>query len=110
AVACIQVSETGTSMGQVMPVSVDFSREAIVGAKTKIIKRTVASFSSATDTGKSAKVMARTTTLSAGEANMMARTDSVLIPEAKRPRAIGATQLEQTASGTPLTAPNSVLR
>jgi len=32
--------------------------------------------------GKSAKVIASTTTFSAGEANMAARTDSVLKPEA----------------------------
>ena len=30
---------------------------------------------------------------------MAARTDSVLMPEAKRPRAMGATQLVHTASG-----------
>src|SRR6266404_3317923 len=63
-------------------------------------KRTVASLSKATGAGKSAKVMARTTTLSAGEANMAARTDSVLIPEAYSPRAIGAMQFVHTASAT----------
>src|SRR6516225_6340329 len=97
-------------MGQVVFVSSDFSRDEIAGAKTKIKKNTVASFKSATEIGNSAKVIARTTTLSAGEANMVARTDSVLIPEAKSPRAIGAMQLEQTASGTPLIAPKRVLR
>ncbi len=71
---------------------------------------TVKSFSSATDIGKSTKVIARTTTLSAGEANIAARTDSVLIPEAKNPRAIGAMQLVQTASGAPTAAPNNVFR
>src|ERR1700722_9678258 len=80
--ACCQVSEVGTSMGQAMAVADLLWREATAGAKTKISKRTVASLSTAIWTGKSAKVMARTTTLSAGEANMAARTDSVLIPEA----------------------------
>ena len=47
--------------------------------------------------GQRTKVIARTTTLSAGDANMAVRTDSVLIPEAKKPRAIGATQFVQTA-------------
>ena len=68
-------------------------------------KNTVASLRTATDAGKSAKVIARTTTFSAGEANMVASTDSVLMPEATRPRAIGAMQLLQTPSGTPATAP-----
>jgi hypothetical protein len=73
-------------------------------------KSTEVSLSRATATGKSAKVIARTMTLRAGEANMAARTDSVLRPEAYRPRAIGATQLVQTAKGTPTAAPKSVLR
>lgn len=76
----------------------------------KIRNSTVASLSRATGTGKRAKVMARTTALSAGEANMVARTGSWLKPEARSPRAIGATQLVQTARGTPATAPKSVLR
>src|SRR5260221_5686879 len=108
--ACGQVAAEGISMGQVTAVSADFCREAIAGAKTRIRKRTVASLISAMETGKSVKVIARTTTLSAGEENMVARTDSALMPEAKSPRAIGATQLEQTASGTPTAAPKSVLR
>src|SRR5580704_2579700 len=80
--ACAQVSETGISIGQITEVTEVARREATAGAKTKIKKRTVASLSSAMGTGKSAKVMARTTTLSAGEANMAASTDSVLIPDA----------------------------
>src|SRR5260370_5646077 len=80
--ACVQVSETGISMGQTTAGAEAPWREATAGAKTKMRKRTVASLSSAIDAGKSAKVMARTTTLSAGEANMVARTDSVLMPEA----------------------------
>ena len=80
------------------------------GTKTKIRKSTVKSFSNATEVGKRKKVIARTTTLSAGDANMAASTDSVLMPEAKRPRAIGAMQFVQTASGAPAAAPKSVLR
>src|SRR5580704_1564554 len=80
--ACCQVSESGNSIGQTLAVADVLWREATAGAKTKIRKRTVASLSTAIWTGKSAKVMARTTTLSAGEANMAARTDSVLMPEA----------------------------
>src|SRR6267143_4782219 len=109
AAACGQVSAEGISMGHGMAVSSSFWREATVGAKTKIRKRTVASLMSAMETGKSAKVMARTTTFSAGEENMVARTDSALMPETKSPRAIGAIQLEQTAKGTPAAAPKSVL-
>src|SRR5947208_8330507 len=85
------------------------SRDATIGANTIIRKSTVASFNKATETGKSAKVIASTTILSAGDANIVASTDSVPIPEAKRPRAIGATQLVQTANGTPAAAPNKVL-
>src|ERR1700686_3420611 len=80
--ACDHVSESGISIGQTMGGGDLLWREATASAKTKIRKRTVASLRSAMGTGKSAKVIARTTTLSAGEANMAARTDSVLIPEA----------------------------
>src|ERR1700676_869162 len=80
--ACDHVSESGISIGQTMAGAGLLCREATAGAKTKIRKRTVASLSRAIEMGKSAKVMARTTTLRAGEANMAARTDSVLIPEA----------------------------
>src|SRR5580692_3725987 len=76
-----QVWETGISIGQTYGAMAP-RREAVAGAKTKIRKRTVASFRRAMGTGKSANVMARTTTLSAGEANITARTDSVLMPEA----------------------------
>src|SRR5579859_992903 len=110
AAACGQVSAEGISIGQAIVVSFEFWPEATAGAKTRIRKRTVASLRSATERGNSAKVMARTTKLSAGEANMVARTDSALMPEAKRPRAMGATQLEQTARGTPAAAPKRVLR
>src|SRR5215469_17569401 len=85
-------------------------REATAGAKTKMRKSTEVSLSRATTTGKSVKVIARTMTLRAGEANMAARTDSVLRPEAYRPRAMGATQLVQTPKGTPTAAPKRVLR
>src|SRR5216684_5923210 len=101
AAACGQVSAEGISMGHGMAVSCSLWPAATVGAKTKIRKRTVASLMSAMEIGKSAKVMASTTTLSAGDANMVARTDSALMPEAKSPRAMGAMQLEQTAKGTP---------
>src|ERR1700742_152439 len=80
------------------------------GTKTKIRNSTVNSFSSATDIGKRTKVIASTTTFSAGDANIAARTDSVLIPDAKNPRAIGAMQFVHTASGAPTAAPNNVLR
>src|SRR5277367_1079372 len=80
--ASAQFSETGISIGQMTEVTEVARREATAGAKTKIRTRTVVSLSSAIGTGKRAKVMARTTTLSAGEANMAASTDSVLIPEA----------------------------
>src|SRR5882672_2249517 len=108
--ACGQVSTEEISMGQVTTGGSDFCRAATAGTKTRIKKSTVASLMSATEIGKRVKVIARTKTLSAGEENMVARTDSALTPEAKSPRAIGATQLEQTASGTPAAAPNSVLR
>src|SRR5580704_8676804 len=79
--ACAQVSETGISMGHTK--AAEFSwRDATAGAKTMIRKRTVASLRRAIGAGKSANVMARTTTLSAGEANIAASTDSVLIHEA----------------------------
>src|SRR5215472_1425683 len=80
--ACVQVSETEISMGQTTASAAFLWRLATSGAKTKMRKSTVASLSNATDAGKSAKVIASTTTLSAGEANIAARTDSVLIPEA----------------------------
>src|SRR5271169_4392082 len=80
--ACDQVSETGISMGQATAGAEAPWREATAGAKTKMRKRTVASLSRAMEAGKSAKVMATTTTLRAGEANMAASTDSVLMPEA----------------------------
>src|ERR1700739_2695562 len=108
--ACGQVSAEGISIGHVTAASADFCREATAGAKTRIRKRTVASFISATEMGKSVKVIARTTTLSAGEENMVARTDSALMPEAKSPGAIGATQLGQTPRGAPAAGPKSVLR
>src|SRR5882672_6541330 len=101
AAACGHVSAEGIWMGLVIASGSGFWREATAGAKTRIRKRTVANLMSATEMGNSAKVMARTTTLSAGEANMVARTDSVLTPDAKSPRAMGAMQLEQTANGTP---------
>src|SRR2546430_4113898 len=102
------VSDRGISMGQATPTAGDGWRDAEAGVKTKIRKRTVASLSIATESGKSAKVIASTTTLSAGEANMVASTDSALTPDANRPRAMGATQFVQTASGTPAAAPKSV--
>src|SRR5262249_39639519 len=58
----------------------------------------------------SAKVIANTTMLSAGDANNVASTDSLLIPEASSPRAIGATQFVHTPRGTPAAAPSKVLR
>src|SRR5580700_2531316 len=108
--ACDQVSAEGISMGHVIAAGSDFWRGATAGAKTRMRKRTVASLRSAIEMGKRVNVMARTTTLRAGDANMVARTDSALMPEAKSPRAMGAMQFEQTASGTPAAAPNSVLR
>src|SRR5215475_9222270 len=64
----------------------------------------------ATGIGKSAKVIASTTAFSAGEANIAPSTDSVLMPDAYNPRAIGATQFVQTAIGVPATAPSSAFR
>src|SRR5580700_2075334 len=104
------VSESRTSIGHMTEGADLLRREATTGAKTKTRKRTVASLSRAIEMGKSAKVMARTTTLSPGAANMAARTDSVLMPEAYRPRAMGATQLVQTAKGMPAAAPKKVFR
>src|SRR3974390_2648440 len=72
--ACGQGSETGNSIGQGRCGSEIFSREMAEGTNTKIRKRTVPSLRRATETGNKAKVMARTTTLRAGEANMVART------------------------------------
>src|ERR1700730_7781685 len=77
-----QVSKTSIPMEQARAEAEPGWREATAGAKTKMRKRTVASLSSATEAGKSAKVMERTTTLSAGEAKLAASTDSVLMPEA----------------------------
>src|SRR5580693_3624116 len=96
-------------MEQAIAASLGCWREATRGAKTRISKSAVASFNKATEAGNSAKLIARTTALSAGEANMVANTDSVLIPDANRPRAIGATQLLQTASGIPAIAPSTAL-
>src|SRR5882757_2899246 len=72
--ACGQVSAEGISMGQVTAASADFCREAMGGAKATNRKSRVASWMSATEKGKSVKVIARTTTLSAGEENRAART------------------------------------
>src|SRR6266516_5245369 len=106
-----QVSSIGISKGQATGAGgEDCCQEAAAGAKTKIRNSTVASFRIATCTGNSAKLMASTTTFSAGEANMVAKTDSVLAPDANSPRAIGAMQLVHTASGTPATAPKTVFR
>src|SRR5215470_15188631 len=107
--ACLQVSEADISIGQSMGRDLSCLRETS-GTKTKIRKSTVKTFSNATEVGKRTKVIARTTTLIAGDTNIAASTDSVLIPEAKKPRAIGATQLVQTATGAPAAAPKSVLR
>src|SRR5258706_7901738 len=87
AAACVQVSAEGISMGHGMAVSCSFWREATAGAKTKIRKRTVASLMSAVETGKSAKGMARATTVSAGGAEIVARTDLGAMPGGKRPSA-----------------------
>src|SRR5215475_3459254 len=108
--ACDHVSVTGTSIGQAIDSGSGCARRATAGAKTKISKKTVASFRSATDIGNSANVIANTTTLRAGEANIAPSTDSLLIPDASSPRAMGATQFVQTPSGTPATVPSSVLR
>ena len=88
----------------------DNGRAAIKGAKPKIKITTVASFTSATESGKRAKVMASTTIFNVGELNIAASTDSVLMPEAYKPRPIGATQLAQTASGIPVSVPISAFR
>src|ERR1700722_4252342 len=80
--ASVQVCETTISIGHAISGAGSRWREATAGAKTKINSNTVASLSSATDAGNRVKVMARTTTLSAGDENMAARTDSTLIPEA----------------------------
>src|SRR5260221_11554008 len=79
--ACGQVCAEWISMGQVTAASADFCREAIAGAKTRIRKRTVASLMSAMETGKTVEVIARRTTVSAGEEKMVARADSALMPE-----------------------------
>src|SRR5258707_5632902 len=83
AAACGQVSAEGISMGHGMAVSCSFWREATAGAKTKIRKRKVASFMSAMEKGKRAKVMARTRTFSGGEEKMGARADLGLMPGGK---------------------------
>src|SRR6267142_489840 len=103
-IACPQVSEAGISIGQTYPSAASFFREAIIGANTKIKNATVAIFKTATGSGNSANVIASTTTFSAGEANIAPSTDSVLIPDAYKPRAIGATQFVHTAIGVPATA------
>src|SRR5436190_2366826 len=102
-----QVSETAKPIGHDASAGCDCSRDAASGTKTRIRNRTVASLSNATEAGNSAKVIARTTTFSAGEANIAASTDSVLMPDANNPRAIGATQFVHTARGTPVAAPIS---
>src|SRR5580704_10537516 len=107
--ACPHVSETGSSITHSMGADVSCFLETN-GTKTNIRNSTVKSFSNATEAGKRTKVIASTTTFSAGDANIAASTDSVLIPDAKKPRAIGAMQLVQTASGAPTAEPNSVLR
>lgn len=86
------------------------SRADTAGTKTKIRNSTVANFNKANEIGNNAKVIASTTTLSAGEANIAASTDSVLIPDAYMPRAIGAIQLLQTPKGPPANVPSNVFR
>src|SRR5882672_6041605 len=80
-IACPHVSDTGIWIGQEYPSAVSFF-DAINGANTKIRNATVANFKIATGAGNSANVIASTTTFSAGEANIAASTDSVLIPAA----------------------------
>src|SRR5229473_3460795 len=79
-IACHQLSATGISIGQLTVFS--SSREAAAGANTKIKNSTVASFNNATFAGNNAKVIASTTTFKAGEANIAASTDSLLMPAA----------------------------
>src|SRR5262249_9743203 len=67
-------------------------------------------FKMTTGMGKSANVIAKTTTFSAGDANVADSTDSVLMPDAYRPRAIGATQFVHTAIGVPTAAPSSAFK
>ena len=74
-------SVAANAIGQAMAPAAVCWREDTRGANTKIRKNTVASLTSAAETGNSAKVMASTTTtFSAGEANIVASTDSVLTP------------------------------
>src|SRR5882672_261142 len=80
--ACPQVSDPGTSIAKLTIGSGPASPRDIAGTNTKIRNRTVASFNSASDNGKSVKVMASTTRLRAGDANIAASTDSLLIPDA----------------------------
>ena len=82
----------------------------MAGTKTRIKNSTVANFNKASGSGNNAKVIASTTTFKAGEENMAASTDSVLIPEVYMPRAMGAIQLLQTPNGMPATVPNNVFR
>src|SRR5260370_40434589 len=98
----------GMSIGPVQPFSP--SPDTAAGANTKIKNNTVASFNNATLAGNNANVIASTTTFRAGEANIAASTDSLLIPAAYNPRAIGATQFVHTAMGIPAIAPNNVFK
>src|SRR5258708_21997425 len=103
-IACHQLSAIGMSIGHTYDFS--SSREAAAGANTKIKNSTVANFNTATLAGNNANVIASTTTFKAGEANIAARTDSLLIPAAYNPRAIRATQFVHTATHMPASAPN----
>ena len=80
-------------------------RAPTIGANTKINSKVVAIFSATIGKGNKLKAIARTTMFSAGELNIAASTDSVLIPDAYIPRPMGATQLAYTPSGIPAAAP-----
>src|SRR5450755_1057276 len=104
------VSAMGTSITQLTIGPGTASRGDMAGTKTSIKNSTVANFNKASGRGNNAQVIASTTTFKAGEENMAASTDSVLIPEVYMPRAMGAIQLLQTPNGMPATVPNNVFR
>src|SRR3982750_3797467 len=58
------------------------SRPDIAGTNRKIRNSTLASFKIASDSGNNVNVIASTTRFRAGEANIAASTDSLLIPDA----------------------------
>jgi hypothetical protein len=108
--ACAQVSVAGNSMGQATGAVEVCSREDPRGANTKIRKSTLASLTRATETGNCGKVMASTTTFSAGKRTLL----PAQIPCSRRkPKDLARVEPRNSCTRRaepPAAAPNRVFR